>query len=224
MNSVDFSLTMLLLLGALHGINPGMGWLFAVSLGLQEQRRSAVLGALGPLALGHAIAIAVALVLAAALGLVIPISVMKWIAAGALFGFGCYRLVRHRHPRYGGMRVGPKDLAIWSFLMASAHGAGLMAVPFVLDVATGTGHAAHGSAAAASGHAAHLSVAGPPGSDLFGVVAVLTHTTGYLAVAGMMAVLVFQRFGLRGLRTAWINLDLIWAGALILTAVLTPLL
>ena len=132
----------LLLLGAGHGINPAMGWLFAVALGLQEQRRRAVWRALAPLALGHALAIAVAVALAAALGAVLPIRSIQWIVAAALLSLGIFRLVRHRHLRWGGMRVGQRDLAVWSFLVASAHGAGLMALPLVLEVERQGGHGA----------------------------------------------------------------------------------
>jgi hypothetical protein len=215
---IDTTLLVLLLLGAVHGVNPAMGWLFAVSLGLQEQRRAAVWGALGPLALGHALAIGVALLLAAVLGLVLPVDTLKWIAAAALLGFGLVQLRWHRHPRYGGMRVRAKDLTIWSFLMASAHGAGLMAVPFVLGAAGA--HAAHGH----GGQAGELALAAVPGADALGLLAVLVHTAGYLAVAGVLAVVVYEKLGLRLLRRAWINVNVIWAGALIVTALLTPLL
>lgn len=236
------ALVVLALLGAVHGLNPAMGWLFAVSLGLQEQRRGAVWAALGPLALGHALAIAAALLLAAVVGLVIPVATLKWIAAAALFGFGVFQLVRHRHPRYGGMRVNGKHLTIWSFLMASAHGAGLMALPFVLGAAAAgdpgghaghvehaahLAHAGHGAPAAAHGSELASRIGGPAGlhaAEITGLLAVLVHTAGYLAVAGVLAVIVHEKLGLRLLRTAWVNLNVIWAGALILTALLTPLL
>jgi hypothetical protein len=221
----DTTLLVLLLLGAVHGLNPAMGWLFAVSLGLQEQRRGAVWGALGPLALGHALAIGVALLLAAALGLVLPVDTLKWIAAAALLGFGLVQLARHHHPRYGGMRVGAKDLTVWSFLMASAHGAGLMALPFVLGLAA-VGHGALATGAhvhaPAAAHADGLAMAAVTGADA--LLAVLVHTAGYLAVAGVLAVVVYEKLGLRLLRSAWINLNVIWAAALIMTALLTPLL
>ena len=119
-------------LGALHGVNPGMGWLFAVALGLQEGRARAVWRALPPLALGHALAIALAVAVAAAIGGIIPVAPLRWGVAAVLLGFGLLRLRFHRHPRYGGMRVGPRQLTIWSFLMATAHGAGLMILPVVL--------------------------------------------------------------------------------------------
>ena len=123
----------LLGLGALHGINPAMGWLFAVALGLQEKRARAVWRALPPLALGHALAIAVVVAVFTTIGVLVPMRVLRWGVALLLAGFGVYRLFRHAHFRYGGMRVGARELTIWSFLMATAHGAGLMVLPFVLE-------------------------------------------------------------------------------------------
>ncbi len=119
----------LLGLGAFHGINPGMGWLFAVALGLQEQRRSAVWSALPPIAVGHALSVGLVVALVVVIRASISYEVLRWVAAAVLIGFGIYRLVRTRHPRWVGMRVGFRDLTLWSFLMASAHGAGLMLVP-----------------------------------------------------------------------------------------------
>ena len=192
----------LLLLGAVHGLNPGMGWLFAVALGLQERNRRAVWGALGPLALGHALAIAAALLIAAAVGLVVPTAGIRWLVAGTLLGFALVRLRRHTHPRWAAMRVGAADLTLWSFLMASAHGAGLMALPFAL---------------AAEAHASHMAHVAHGG----GLLPTLAHTAGYLVVLTVSAVVVYERVGLRMLRTAWINLDLVWSAALACTAVLT---
>jgi hypothetical protein len=224
---MDISSTgmMLLLMGIFHGINPGMGWLFAVGLGLQEQRRSAVWTALLPLAAGHAVAVAAAVALFAAAGAVVPAGMLKWGVAAVLFGFGVYKLFRRGHPRYGGMQVGPRELAVWSFLMASAHGAGLMVLPFISE----TPHAAHDHMHAmhASTHAtmnATMHAAMLPGEPLAGLAATLLHTAGYLFVMGLIAVVVYEKLGLRLLRKSWINLDLIWAAALIVTAVLTPLL
>jgi hypothetical protein len=220
----------LVLLGAVHGINPGMGWLFAVALGLQEGSGRAVWRALLPLAAGYALAIALAVLVAAMLGRVVPVGALKWIVAAALLGVGAWRLVRHRHPRWGGMRVGARDLAIWSFLMATAHGAGLMVLPLTMaaDMADGDATAAGGAGAHAhAGHAVHFT----GGSDIalaggglaeFGVVlATLLHTAGYLLITGVVALVVHQKVGLRFLRSAWINLDVIWAAALVVTAVLT---
>src|SRR5260370_7758949 len=109
-----------------------VGWLFAVSLGWQQRNRTAVLRALVPIALGHAVAISLTL---AAVGLVrseIPHETLKFLVAGILFALGLYRMFRSRHPRGAGMRVGFRDLMVWSFLMASAHGAGLMLAPVLL--------------------------------------------------------------------------------------------
>jgi hypothetical protein len=210
----------LALLGAVHGLNPGMGWLFAVARGLQERDRRAVWGALLPLAAGHALAIAVAIAVAAVLGLALPADGLRWMVAATLLVFGLLRLRRHRHPRGMGMRVGAGDLTLWSFLMASAHGAGLMALPFVLaataSTAAVTSHGAHGIAAA---HAAAM--AGLSHSAAAGLLSTVAHTGGYLLVLVLTATLVYERFGLRLLRTAWINLDLIWSVALTGTAVLT---
>src|SRR6185436_9371797 len=114
----------LVALGAFHGINPGMGWLFAVALGMQERRRTAVWRALLPLGAGHALAVAAAVAIALLVGAVIPIRTLRWPVAGILLVLGVSRLFRHRHPRWVGMRVGSRGLTVWSFLMASAHGAG----------------------------------------------------------------------------------------------------
>lgn len=200
----------LLALGAGHGINPAMGWLFAVALGLQRESRGAVWGALTPLAVGHALAIAAAIAAARVVGLMVPLDVLRWGTAGLLVGLGIFRLVRSRHPRFGGMRVNSRELATWSFLIASAHGAGLMVLPLVIgDIPTGslTHHLAHASVI----HLAHV--------ERSGVVAVLVHTAGYLLVTALIAVIVYERVGLRFLRTAWVNLDLVWAAALALTGV-----
>jgi hypothetical protein len=122
----------LVLLGAYHGLNPAMGWLFALSLGLQERRRSAVLGALVPIALGHAAAITLTILALRFVEHFLPMNILKWGVASILIALGFYRLFRARHPRGAGMRVGARDLFVWSFLMASAHGAGLMLLPILM--------------------------------------------------------------------------------------------
>ena len=106
----------LLALGAGHGINPAMGWLFAVALGLQRESRGAVWGALGPLALGHALAIAATILAAGIVGLVVPLELLQLATALLLVGLGIFRLVRSRHIRFGGMKVDARELAVWSFL------------------------------------------------------------------------------------------------------------
>jgi hypothetical protein len=204
----------LLVLGAFHGLNPAMGWLFAVSLGLQERRLRAVVTALGPIALGHALAIVIAAVAVSTLGLVIPQRLLLTLGGGVLLGFAAYKVVtRFRHPRWVGMRVGPRELVLWSFLMASAHGAGLMLVP-VLAGLRGEG------VSSALAHAEHLGHAGhqvPGGHDslLPALAAVGLHSFAMLAVAGVIALVVYQKLGVEVLRRAWVNLDLIWVGALV---------
>ena len=199
-------------LGAGHGLNPGMGWLFAVALGMQEGRGGTVWRALPPLALGHALAVGVAVAAAVALGGLLPAEVLEWGVGGLLLGLGMLRLLRHRHPRYGGMRVGFRELTIWSFLMATAHGAGLMVLPLLVGD--------HGVGAGQGPHAMQMARASllPESGAL---LATTMHSAGYLLVTGLIAVVVYHRLGLGMLRTLWLNLDLVWGGALVLTGVLT---
>ncbi len=207
------ALWLMLLLGAYHGINPGMGWLFAVALGMQEQRGSAVARALVPIALGHALSIGIVVLAAAFLGMALPQETIRYFVAALLFGLGIFSLLRHYHPRWVRMRVGFRDLTLWSFLMATAHGAGLMLVPVLLG--SGTVEAADHMAR----H--HHTTAATPVAAL---VATAVHTIAYLAVTGLIAWLVYSRFGLAILRKAWLNLDAVWAAALVFTSVLTLLI
>jgi len=207
-------------LGAGHGLNPGMGWLFAVALGMQEGRTLAVWRALPPLALGHALAVAAAVLAAAVLGRLLPPEALGWIVGGMLLGLGALRLLRHRHPRYGGMRVGFRELTIWSFLMATAHGAGLMVLPLLVG---GSGASAQGLSSTHAMHLAHASIVPVSGPMATGLWATAMHSAGYLLVTGLIALIVYQKLGLRMLRTMWINLDLIWGGALIVTGVVALL-
>jgi hypothetical protein len=212
MNAGSAEWAMVIALGAFHGINPGMGWLFAVALGMQERRRGAVVRALVPLGIGHALAVAGAVGAALAVGAVIPLSWLRWPIAGVLISLGVRRLFRHRHQRWAGMRVSMSGLGVWSFLMATAHGAGLMVVPvFVgMSMASESGHAHHMAATRADAGAALLATG--------------LHALGYLAVTAFIAVLVFEKLGVGILRRAWLNLDLIWAAALIATGTLTLML
>src|SRR5438105_980192 len=162
-------------LGACHGINPGMGWLFAVCLGLQERRRKAVLAALPPIAFGHALAVGLIVALVAVLRTSLQPRVLKYSAAAILILYGVFRIVRARHPRWVGMRVGFGDLTLWSFLMASAHGAGLMLIPVFLAMTSSDPHAAMGHQHASEFHDAHLPVIAGPGLL---TAAVLVHTLG----------------------------------------------
>jgi len=207
------ALWLMLLLGAWHGINPGMGWLFAVALGLQEQKGSAVARSLLPIALGHALAIGGVVLAVAFLGMALPLAAIRYAVAAVLIGLGIYCLARHRHPRWMRMQVGFRDLTVWSFLMASAHGAGLMLLPVLLGSSTveavGQAEGHHPMAAAASPAA--------------GLLATGVHTAGYLAVTGLVAWLVYRKLGLALLRKAWFNLDLLWAVALVVAGLATLL-
>ncbi len=183
-----------------------MGWLFAVALGMQEGRAQAVVRSLAPIALGHAMAIGVVVLLAGLVQIVLPLRYVKIAVAGALLALGLYRIVRSRYFRWGGMQVAFRELTIWSFLMASAHGAGLMVLPVVLGLNAApapVGHHLHGN-----------SFQGP----LTGIWATLVHTMGYLTLTAAIALVVYQKLGLALLRKAWFNLDLRWAAALIATA------
>ncbi len=192
----------LVLLGVWHGVNPGMGWLFAVSRGLQERRGAAVAGALLPIALGHALAIALPLAVFALGRAVLPNAALRWVTASILIGFGTAKLIKHRHPRWVGMRVGFAGLTWWSFLMATAHGAGLMLVPLFV--------------AGAAAPACHGGLAGGPSSY---VSATLLHTSAMLAVTGIIALTVYYKLGLALLRRAWFNLDWLWSLALLVSGV-----
>ena len=202
----------IVLLGAYHGINPGMGWLFAVALGMQQGSARGVWRALPPIALGHAVAVGVVLCARVGAGLVVPLDALKVVVAAVLMSLGLYRLWRHGHPRCGGMQVGFRDLTLWSFLMASAHGAGLMVLPFVMPTAT---------AVAAPGHNHAYHVAAVPIDRAAAAVAL--HTAAYFTVMVLVAWIVYRKLGLSLLRKAWLNLDWAWAGALVVTGLVVLL-
>jgi hypothetical protein len=217
-------------LGAFHGVNPAMGWLFAVSLGFQERRLGAVVKALGPITLGHMLSIAMIAIPFGLLGLVLPQDPLLVIIGLVLLGFATYKIVtRFRHPRWVGMRLRPHELALWSFLMATAHGAGLMIVP-VLTGMRGEGVPA---ALAGSEHAEHMAhmpgmehtatAHASTGGDALGsaVAAVTLHSAAMLAMTGLIAVVVFRKVGVEVLRRAWINLDLLWIGAFVIAGMVT---
>ena len=208
-------------LGAYHGLNPAMGWLFAVALGLQERRRGAVLQALPPIALGHAAAISLVVLVVGVARITIPLDVLRYVCAGALILFGLYKLIRRKHPRWVGMRVGFRDLTAWSFIMASAHGAGLMLVPVLLKL-SGTMHQLEHRAHVAHehwGHGVHLFLANP--TVLADLTAVGLHTVAMFAVMAAVAVLVYEKLGVMILKRTWFNLDLLWAGTLVMAGVIT---
>ena len=193
---------LLTLLGAWHGVNPAMGWLFAVARGLQEQRRSAVYLALLPIALGHAASVALAVAAFALLRDTAP-ALLRWAGVSALIAFGLFKLLRPRsHPRWVGMRVSAAELTFWSFLMSSAHGAGLMLLPVML-LLPGDGAAAHQ-------HAGHFAT---------DARAVALHTLVMFVVMTAAAVVVYEKVGVAVLRRAWINMDVVWAVTIVVAGV-----
>ena len=200
-------------LGIFHGINPAMGWLFAVALGLQEQKRGAVFRALPPMVLGHALSIGIIIAAVLVARVSMPHRALKIASAAILFAFGLYRLLRSRHPNWVGMRVGFRDLTLWSFVMASAHGAGLMLVPFFLpSPAAGESH--HHDA-----HQMHAWAFANFNAPSLLIAAVAVHTLGYLLTTALVAFVVYEKVGVAILRHAWFNLDLIWMLALMITGV-----
>jgi hypothetical protein len=202
-------LATLALLGAYHGLNPAMGWLFAVGLGMQDRDRGSVLRALPPIAVGHELALAAVALLVVGAGIVADPRALSVTAAAMLIGFGIFRFAKPRaHPRWTTMRVSPRELTWWSFLMSSAHGAGLMVTPVLL----GAGVPA---AAAHDGHdhpAAGMSVGE-------GLLAITVHVGAMLLVMGVVALVVYEKLGLTFLRRAWINSDQVWAAAFVLAGI-----
>jgi hypothetical protein len=193
-------------LGAYHGLNPAMGWLFAVALGLHRRSRAVVLWSLVPIALGHALAIALVVAVVVTVGIVIHPAQLRVAAGAALLGWAAYRLLYgSRHRVRVGMQTGAAGLVVWSFLMAAAHGAGLMALPALIPLCLSGG----------SGHGIAV-----PGSPLVSFAAVGVHTAAMLAVTGVVAIAVYEWIGVSFLRRGWINLDLVWTAALFATGFL----
>lgn len=199
-------------LGVFHGINPAMGWLFAVALGLQEQKRAAVFRALPPMVLGHALSIGIIIAVVLLARVAVPHRTLKIAAAAILFVFGLYRLLRSRHPNWVGMRVGFDDLTLWSFVMASAHGAGLMLVPFFLS-SQAAGESHHHD------HQMHAWAFANFSAPSLLIAAVVVHTFGYLLTTALVAIVVYEKLGVAILRRAWFNIDLVWMLALMITGV-----
>ena len=199
----------LVLLGAWHGLNPGMGWLFSVALGLQQRSRIAVFAALGPIALGHALAIGLVVFVVYAIGAVIPYRWLQIGFAATLLVVAFWKLYRLRHPTWVGMCVNFWDLTLWSWLMASAHGAGLMVVPVLL-----------GAKSIFCGiNPADISAIRSI-QPLIATAAVAVHTASHLLVSGFVAWVVYDFIGLAVLRRSWINLDLIWCFTLLGAAII----
>jgi hypothetical protein len=195
-------------LGAYHGLNPAMGWLFAVALGLQERRRWAVLRALPAIALGHEASIAAVAAILAVAQIFTAAELLRPLGAIGLVAFGVFKLLKPRaHPRWVGMRVSAKDLVVWSFLMSSAHGAGLMLVPVLLGL----------PAQAETPDIPGLGV----NTLVQDAVAVSVHSASMLVVMAAVALIVYERLGLNVLRKAWLNVDLVWSVAVIAAGVVT---
>ena len=193
-----------------------MGWLFAVALGLQDQKRAAVFRALPPIVLGHALSIGIIIAVVLLARVNLPYRALKITAAAILFAFGFYRLLRARHPNWVGMQVGFGDLTLWSFVMASAHGAGLMLVPFFLaSPAAENGHHHEG-------HQLHAWAFANFNAPSLLAASVAVHTLGYLVMTAVAAILVYEKLGLAILRRAWFNIDLIWMLALMITGLFIP--
>jgi len=206
------SLAALVALGAFHGLNPGMGWLFAVARGLQERARARVLESIPAIAAGHAASVGVVAVLVALTQSVVATRIVAIVGGAVLVGFGLWRLLSQRHFRWVGMRLSLWQLAGWSFLMSSVHGAGLMLVPVI----TASGGAAVG------GHDHGLGAA--QGSAVMsGIFVTGVHTLAMFLVAGAIAVVVYEIVGLTVLRRTWFNLDRVWALALIGAGAVTVL-
>jgi hypothetical protein len=187
-------------LGAFHGLNPAMGWLFAVALGLHRHNRRLVWLSPLPVALGHALSIAIVAGAFLWAGLVIDLRAVRFGAGLFLIGWALYHWrYGHRHRVRVGMRTGLAGLAVWSFLMATTHGAGLMLWPVLMPLCFPA--------------ASEPSFIGPFLTALLGIG---IHTLAMLTVTTAVAVAVYEWIGLEILRRAWLNVDLIWTLALLL--------
>jgi hypothetical protein len=181
-------------LGGFHGLNPAMGWLFAVGLGLHRKSRKIVLLSLIPIAIGHTVSIVVVAIAVVTLGLVVDQRLLEMAAGTVLIGWAVYHVAYgHRHRVRIGMQTGMVGLGFWSLLVATAHGAGLMLVPVL----------------------AHHSGAPVPASLGGAAVASVLHAAAMLVTAGVVALAVLEILGLGVLRRAWVNVDKVWAVALI---------
>jgi hypothetical protein len=197
-------------LGVYHGINPAMGWLFAVSRGMQERSRRAVLRSLVPIAIGHEASIALVALLVLGLSTTTDPKALRIGAAAALVAFGIFRFVKPRaHFRWTSMRVSDRELGLWSFLMSTAHGAGLMVAPVILGL----------RASQSGGHDDMAMLAG--GRLDITAVGLAVHVGAMVAVMGAIAYFVYARVGLQILRRAWLNTEQVWAGAFVLAGLVT---
>jgi hypothetical protein len=204
----DAAWATLAVLGVYHGVNPAMGWLFAVSRGMQERSRRAVLRSLVPIAIGHEASIALVALLVLGLSTTTDPQELRIGAAAALIAFGIFRFVKPRaHFRWTTMRVSDRELGMWSFLMSTAHGAGLMIAPVILGLRASQ---SHDDMAMLSGGPIDIAAVG-----------IAVHVLAMVAVMGAIAFFVYERVGLQILRRAWLNTDQVWAGAFVLAGLVT---
>ncbi|MEE2701771.1 MAG: hypothetical protein VYB18_01865 [Thermodesulfobacteriota bacterium] len=194
---MDGLITYFLILGVYHGINPGMGWLFSVAIAMQKESTIKIFTTHLPIALGHLLSLLIVVILYEAVKHFIPFHFTKIIFAILLVIFGIYKLYNKRHPNWTAMNVTHLDLFIWSFLMTSAHGAGLMLIPGL------------------SLHAEHDMMA----ISKSGMFAMLFHMLGMITISITVAFSVYKIIGLRILRSAWINFDYIWSFVLIVAGI-----
>jgi hypothetical protein len=195
-------------LGAFHGLNPAMGWLFAVARGMQERSVRVVLRALPPIAAGHLASVAIVAAVVSATRSVVAANIVGIVGGVLLVGYGLYRLLSERHFRWAGMRLSSAQLAGWSFLVSSAHGAGLMLLPVLATTPMPAAHAGHVMAAPATGALTGLAAAG-------------VHTIAMITVQGLCALIVYEFVGVGILRRAWFNVDRLWAAVLVAAGALT---
>jgi hypothetical protein len=204
----DAAWVTLAVLGVYHGVNPAMGWLFAVSRGMQERSRRAVLRSLVPIAIGHEASIALVALLVIGLSTTTDPQALRMGAAIALIAFGIFRFIKPRaHFRWTSMRVSDRELGVWSFLMSTAHGAGLMIAPVILGLRASHNH---DDMAMLSGGPIDIAAVG-----------IAVHVLAMVIVMGAIAFFVYERVGLQVLRRAWLNTEQVWAAAFVLAGLVT---
>jgi hypothetical protein len=214
--STGAALLTLAALGAYHGVNPAMGWLFAVSRGMQERSSRAVWRSLLPIAAGHEMSIALVALVVIALAAAVDPATLHIGAAVVLLAFGVFRFLKPRaHFRWTTMRVSDRELTLWSFLMSTAHGAGLMVAPVLIGLQGGLDRS-HMTADHHDDLALVASLSIP--QSALGIAA---HVGTMLVVMGAIALVVYERVGLQVLRRAWVNTDRLWAAAFVLAAAIT---
>jgi hypothetical protein len=192
-------------IGLFHGVNPAMGWLFAVALGLHRNSQRVVLWSLVPIAIGHAAAVATVLAAVLLLGLVVDRVILARTAAIVLIGWAAWHaLYGHRQRVRIGMQTGAAGLLLWSFLMASAHGAGLMLIPVLMPIC-----AFSSDPGAVTGNATTMALA-----------ALGLHTAVMLGAIAVISLAVYNWIGVAFLRRGWINLDFVWIAALMTCGVI----